>query len=74
MKKTINKREELTTKNLQVALWETLRAVKSKKMKPAEANAVAATARGICQVAKLNIEYMKLSGVKPSKEGAYLLA
>lgn len=68
------KQTELSTRNLQSALWETLKAVKSKKLKPAEANAIAANARGICQIAKLNIEYMKISGVKPSKTDAYLLA
>lgn len=73
MKKT-TKTNELTAKNLQQVLWETMTAIRSKKMKPAEANAISASARGICQVAKLNIEYAKLSGQKPSKDTAYLLA
>lgn len=61
------KTNELTSENLQNALWETLKLARSKKLKPTEANAVAAQAREICRVSKLNLEYMKLTGKTQSK-------
>lgn len=64
MKKTTTNKTALTSSNLQSVLWDTLKAVKSKRLKYTEANAIASQAREICRVSKLNLEYMKMTGKK----------
>lgn len=55
-------RNTLTADNLRSALWETLQAVKAKKIKPNEANAVAAQSREIMRTVKMQLDVMKHTG------------
>ena len=42
-----------------------MKGLRTKKVKPIEANAIAAQSREICRIAKLEIEYAKLTNLKP---------
>ena len=54
--------EKITPEKLQDELWDVLTLLKSKKIKPDEANAVTMAAREICNVARLQLQYSVLTG------------
>lgn len=64
MKKT----KEVNAKDLKAALWDTLQKVKSKKLQPIIANAVARQASEIMRVVKAEVDIARLSGNKPSTD------
>lgn len=64
--------KDLTSTNLQNVLWETLNQVKSKRIRPNEANAIAAQAREICRISKITLEHMRLTGSKMTKNNGIL--
>jgi len=63
----MKKQNNLNAQNLGNALWDTLLALKSKKIKPAEANAIASQSREICNVVKTQLEYYKACNVRPKE-------
>lgn len=64
MKKTV---KTLTSENLKTQLWETLIAVKTKRINPETANAVASQSREIMRVVKTELTALKMAGVKPDR-------
>lgn len=50
-----NSKAELTASNLKDALWDTLQKVKTKKMQPGQADAVASQAREILRTVKVQL-------------------
>lgn len=69
----MTKNKILNATALQNQLWETLRAVKTKKLRAPEANAIASQAREICRITKLQIEMAKLTGQKTSINNALMI-
>lgn len=59
------KNEKLTSNSLKMALWTTLKAVKSKRINPAIANSVASQSREIMRVVRAEIDIARLAGQKP---------
>jgi hypothetical protein len=57
-------KSELNVKHLQGELWQTMRMLRAKRLKPQEANSIATQAREICRIAKLQLEYYRLTGKK----------
>lgn len=62
----------LTPSTLQQQLWETLIAVKGKKLNPKEANAVAVQAREICRITKVQLDYYRITNKSPKNSVAFL--
>lgn len=60
--------KKLTAEALKDTLWETLQAVKQKKMTPTEANAVAAQSREIMRVVRTELEVLGIQGKKPGEK------
>lgn len=58
------KNDKLTAESLQGLLWDTIKLLKSKSMKPNEANAIAAQSREICRVSKVQLEFAKWTNSK----------
>ncbi len=58
-------KSKLTGENLKQTLWETLQAVKSKKIDPKLANAIATQSREIMRVVRTEISLAELTGEKP---------
>lgn len=56
------KRSELTSENLKQSLWETLQALRSKKIEPTMANAVASQSREIMRVVNAEIRLAEMTG------------
>lgn len=59
------KLQELSAQNLKSVLWETLHAVKDKKISPREANAVAMQSGEILKVMKLELQVLGAASKKP---------
>ena len=56
----------LNSDNLANVLWRTLNDLREGKMKPIEANSIAAQSREICRIKKIQLDAIKLMG-KPTK-------
>ncbi len=56
------KKNELTSENLKQSLWETLQGLRSKKIDPSMANAVAAQSREIMRVVNAEIRLAEVTG------------
>ena len=63
MAKTKNK---LTAEALKSELWETLQAVRMKRMEPQAAQAVATSAREIMRVVRTEIDIARMTGTVPT--------
>lgn len=61
------KTNKLTPAAIQDLLWQTMQAVRSKKMRAAEANAIAAQSREIVRVSKAQLEWAKWTNKKPAR-------
>jgi hypothetical protein len=66
------KKTELTAANLKNELWQTLLGIKSKKVTPATANAIAKQSREIINIVKAEISIAKLNGNPKTKTNALL--
>ena len=60
------KQMDLSAANLKQALWETLQGVRSKKVDPRQANAVASQSREIMRVVRAEIQIAQLPGSRLS--------
>ncbi len=58
--------QKLTGDNLKQELWSALLAVKSKRMRPEAAQAIASQSREIMRVVKTEMELFSISNVKPT--------
>lgn len=61
------RKNELNANNLKNELFETMKLIKAKKLKPNEANAIASTSREIMRVVKTEILIAQLGNSKPNK-------
>jgi len=59
------KKNALTADSLKESLWETLQAVREKRMEPVQANAVATSAREIMRIVRTEIDLARMTGTKP---------
>lgn len=55
------KKEKVTAENLKVVLWETLKALRSNKMHPTKAMAVATQSKEILRIVKTQLQISELS-------------
>ncbi len=60
----MKKNKALTAENLKQILWETLQGVRSKRVDPVQANAVASTSREIMRVIRTEIDIARITGEK----------
>lgn len=67
-KKTSNKKQIPNSADLANVLWDTVKKVQNKKLKPIEANAIARLSREIIGISKLKLEYAKFVGSKNVKD------
>lgn len=58
-------KKEVNARDLKAALWDTLQKVRTKKLNPTIANAVARQSSEIMRVVKMELEIAKLNGNKP---------
>lgn len=70
----VQKIQKLSADTLKDSLWQTLQDVRTKKITPSAANAVAAQARGITTVVRLQIQVAKLVGQNPNSSVQNFLA
>lgn len=64
MKTKTTKETNLTADNLSEVLWNAIRDLRSKKMKPQDANAISSMSREICRVKRTQLDYMKAYNIK----------
>jgi hypothetical protein len=58
-------RSKLTSENLKQTLWETVQGLKSKKVDPLLANAIASQSREIMRIVNAEIRIAQMNGQKP---------
>lgn len=62
----VTREKGVSSNGLVGMLWDTMKGLEAKTTDPANANSIASQSREICRVAKVNIEYAKLTGQKPA--------
>ena len=60
------KRTEFTAVSLQNMLWDTMTQVKNEKVTPQVANAISASAREITSIARIQMQYARVTGNLPT--------
>ena len=60
------KQNKLTSESLKNELWGTLQSLKNGTTNTQKGNAIAASARAICSVVKLELQVQKMLGQKPN--------
>lgn len=61
-KSNVFESKKFTPEMLENELWDVLRGVRTKRLKPAEANSVIFAAKEICAIARLRLQYKILEG------------
>jgi len=64
--RTRRTKTEVTSGNMVKLLWETMQGLRDNEVEPEVANSIAAQSREICNVAKVNLFYAKMTGRKPT--------